>query len=215
MSSWPISVVLLLAVCSAISGFNLGKPHCRMPHEFGRGWSVKNDESHYWECITFASAALYDCEPGTTFNEQYLMCTVPGAVLGEIDIPSPLDCGPGRAVDLSGAAPECIDFDCADGTVIYNPEGKPVCRREEPEPITLCPGASAAQGIRGTKTCAMPACTQLEFNANRLWASRNPHEFYRCSNLGALATTTCPPGTCFSDQMQTCVFAAEWVNSCA
>lgn len=208
-----VAVTLILVVLSA-EAFNNGRPHCRNPDEFARGWGVKNIPNQYWMCTGFGTSELRDCEEDRTFSEVYHMCTIPGAVLGEIDRPSLLTCKSDEEIDLSGT-PYCTKVLCDDGLVVYDREGHPYCYRDPASHIQLCPGAPTKAAAVGSQTCVSPQCNMAEYQSNRLFPSANPMEFYRCANINRPIAFKCSPGLCFDAKHQVCVFPLDWTNVCS
>lgn len=214
-----LAVACILAVSVAnVHAFNQGRPHCRQLSDFMRGWSVKNNPSRYWECVKFAVSVQKECEPGTEFSEQYLMCIIPGMIVGEIDPDARVQCQEGQVVDLSSPELRCVNLDCADGSVVYHPEGVPQCYRDgvavDPH-IEICPGSPESTRTPGTETCAQPQCDQAAFNSGKFWPSRNPHEYFRCASVGVPKTFRCSEGLCFHAAYEACVWPSDWQNACS
>lgn len=206
-------VAVSLSIVLSVEAFNNGRPQCRNPEDFVRGWGVKNIPKQYWMCTAFGQSELRDCESDLTFSEVYNMCTVPGAVLGEIDRPPLLACKSDEEIDLSGT-PYCTKVLCNDGLVVYDPEGHPFCYRDTVNHIQLCPGAPTSAAAVGTQTCVRPQCDLAEYQSNRMFPSANPTEFYRCGNIDRPITFKCSPGLCYDAKHQVCVWPMNWINVC-
>lgn len=211
-----VGVTLLCCAIVTVGAFNNGRPYCRKPEDFTRGWAVKNDPSKYWTCTGFATSELLNCAPGLSFSDIYLMCTVPGAILGEIERPGLVECGADEEIDLSvSGEPFCAACPCSDGLVVYDPEGHPVCHRDSLSHIVLCPGAPESKRVAGTQTCTKPACSAAEFSSQTFYPSANPNEFYRCGNVNKVVTFQCSGGLCFDATTNNCVWPHQWTNPCA
>lgn len=216
MIPWTCCVILVFLIVGA-SAFNSGRPHCRQPDDFQRDWGVKNNPKMFWRCTGFATSELRDCDEGRTFNDVYLMCTIPGAIIGDIDRPPTLiECDDDEEIDLSGSDPFCVHVPCEGGLVVYNPEGHPQCHRETPiSQIQWCQGAPREMQIPGDESCEIPDCDTEEYHSNRLFPSADPNEFYRCAHVNTPVAFKCHPALCFDDKSQACVWPAAWSNVCA
>lgn len=209
------SVVLVLLLALGVSASNSGRPLCRQPDDFVRDWSAKNDPERFWRCTGFGTAELFKCAEGLTFSERYAMCTIPGAPIGDIDPPTSLiECEAGEEIDLSGLEPFCTKVDCQRGVITYDPLGNPRCYLDASH-IKLCPGASEDKRILGSETCSQPICDNAEYQSNKLFASADPTEFYRCANVNTPVIFKCHPGLCYDAQSQGCAWPATWKNVCA
>lgn len=214
MNPVTCSVVFLLFISLGVSAFNNGRPMCRKPDDFLRDWAVKNDDQKYWRCTGFGTSELRDCNAGRTFSELYAICTIPGAPIGDIDRPrSLIQCAAGEEIDLSGT-PSCTKVSCDNGVIVYDSEGHPRCYRDL-SLLKLCPGVSEARRVPGTESCTRPKCDSAEYNANRMFPSADPTEFYRCANVNHPVTFKCHPGLCYDAKVQGCVWPADWNNVCA
>lgn len=213
-TSFVVALLIVTVVLGNVSAFNNGKPHCRHPDDFLRDWSVKNQPNKFWRCTGFGTAELNDCDEGREFSERYLMCTIPGAIIGDIDRPLNLiECGDDEEVDLSGPEPFCAHVPCEKGVIVYNPEGHPQCHREDT--IQWCQGAPLEKRIAGELSCSKPECTTEEYESNRLFASEDPTQFYRCAHVNSPVTFNCHPALCYDEMSQSCVWPANWRNVCS
>lgn len=206
--------LLAVVVINNVDASNNNSPLCRKPEDFIRDWAVKNDPKRYWKCTHFGVAELRECLPGREFSDRYSMCTVPGAILGDIDVPAVLiPCEPGQSIDLSGD-PSCVSVPCENGLIVYNPEGHPVCYKD-PSQIQLCPGAPEDRRTFGTEQCGQPECTLEQYLSGQFYPSTNPNEFYRCAHEKTPVMFKCYPGLCFDAQSNACVWPVNWRNACA